>query len=56
MKETRISKAKAVQDCKLCNQLSTEIRKLLQDRAEYERSNSSHDMLIVHSSDDDQDF
>jgi hypothetical protein len=41
IKEARISKAKAVQDYKLCDQLSAEIRKLLQDRAEYERQISA---------------
>lgn len=41
IKEARISKAKAVQDYKLCDQLSAEIRKLLQDRAEYERQLSA---------------
>ncbi len=41
IKEARINKEKAIQDYKLCDQLSTEIRQLLKDKGEYERQLST---------------
>ena len=41
IKEARIDKAKAVKDYKLCDQLSTEVRQLLKEKAEYERQISA---------------
>ena len=41
IKEARANRAKAVQDYKLCDQLSGEIRKLLNDKADHERQVSS---------------
>ena len=41
IKKARIDKAMAVKDCKLCDQISTEVRQLLKKKAEYERQISA---------------
>ncbi len=41
IKEARINKPKAIQDYKLCDQLSTKIRQLLKNKGEYERQLSA---------------